>query len=273
MGYRKVIVLIASLLLLFAGLVAQGDGEFVIGYSVEGRKIVGSRVGNGADFALVVTAGIHGDEGTTTLLARALAGYFAEAPERVPPGASIYFLSALNPDGLAAGQRTNANGIDLNRNFPTPDWSPNAYSASAMRRGAGGSAPGSEPEVRALCAWLLSAAKPSARNILIINYHSLYAPGGLVMPGYGDTRKPGAVSLAAAKRSAHVAGYGFLPMWSSPVPLTGESIHWAEANGMPSVDIELPDRKDPRSVPVGKPETTLDTQIRVIGELLAWFCP
>ena len=32
------------------------------------------------------------------------------------------FIPCLNPDGLQLGQRTNANGVDLNRNFPTKNW-------------------------------------------------------------------------------------------------------------------------------------------------------
>ena len=31
----------------------------------------------------------------------------------------LLFIPCLNPDGLQLGKRTNANGVDLNRNFPT----------------------------------------------------------------------------------------------------------------------------------------------------------
>lgn len=34
----------------------------------------------------------------------------------------LLFIPCLNPDGLQLGQRTNANGVDLNRNFPTKNW-------------------------------------------------------------------------------------------------------------------------------------------------------
>ena len=37
-------------------------------------------------------------------------------------GANILFIPCLNPDGMALGTRTNANGVDLNRNFPTKNW-------------------------------------------------------------------------------------------------------------------------------------------------------
>ena len=35
------------------------------------------------------------------------------------------FIPCLNPDGMQLGQRTNANGVDLNRNFPTKNWGKN----------------------------------------------------------------------------------------------------------------------------------------------------
>ena len=35
------------------------------------------------------------------------------------------FVPCLNPDGMQLKQRTNANGVDLNRNFPTQNWGKN----------------------------------------------------------------------------------------------------------------------------------------------------
>lgn len=32
------------------------------------------------------------------------------------------FIPCLNPDGMQLNKRTNANGVDLNRNFPTENW-------------------------------------------------------------------------------------------------------------------------------------------------------
>ena len=32
------------------------------------------------------------------------------------------FIPCLNPDGMSKNTRTNSNGVDLNRNFPTKNW-------------------------------------------------------------------------------------------------------------------------------------------------------
>lgn len=37
----------------------------------------------------------------------------------------LLFIPCLNPDGMAQNTRTNANGVDLNRNFPTKNWGQN----------------------------------------------------------------------------------------------------------------------------------------------------
>lgn len=35
---------------------------------------------------------------------------------------NLLFIPCLNPDGMARNVRTNSNGVDLNRNFPTANW-------------------------------------------------------------------------------------------------------------------------------------------------------
>lgn len=58
---------------------------------------------------------------------------------------NILFIPCLNPDGMALATRTNANGVDLNRNFPTKNWS-----VSAQDSYYGGEAPASEIETKFL---------------------------------------------------------------------------------------------------------------------------
>lgn len=72
-------------------------------------------------------------------------------------------IPCLNPDGYLKNQRTNGNGVDLNRNFPSFDWS----SEHKAPRYFPGASPASEPEVKAVVN-LIQQKKPQ----LIVHFHS-----------------------------------------------------------------------------------------------------
>jgi protein MpaA len=62
--------------------------------------------------SVLVVGAIHGNESAGLSITRLLAA------ERPRPERLLIVLGALNPDGVAAGTRQNADGVDLNRNFP-----------------------------------------------------------------------------------------------------------------------------------------------------------
>ncbi len=90
------------------------------GRSVEGRPIELCRIGRGPKRVLWI-GGIHGTEreGSTATdnLPAALIGN-----SDLYQAVSLTVIRDLNPDGSAAGRRTNALGIDLNRNFPARNF-------------------------------------------------------------------------------------------------------------------------------------------------------
>jgi len=74
-------------------------------------------LGQGQDVAFIL-ATIHGDEPAGTPLVRRLAEYLQQRPNLLR-GRNVVLLPVANPDGMAMGTRSNARGVDLNRNFRT----------------------------------------------------------------------------------------------------------------------------------------------------------
>lgn len=102
----------------------------------------------GAKKILVISL-IHGDETPAGTVGR----YWMERLEGIDPRNSWRVVPVLNPDGVKYKTRTNANKIDINRNFPTKDWASGALenwkrtTHSNPRRYPGAEA-ASEPETK-----------------------------------------------------------------------------------------------------------------------------
>ena len=72
--------------------------------------------------AVMVMAGVHGDEPRGVEVARRLIEKLTKLDEGELGGTRVVVMPLANPDGHALGTRKNANGIDINRNFPTKDF-------------------------------------------------------------------------------------------------------------------------------------------------------
>jgi hypothetical protein len=174
---------------------AQCYTTFSIGASVQGRGITGYKFGGGSSTVLYVGA-MHGDEGNSKYLLDEWINELEGNPDNIPGGRSIVVIPLINPDGFAAGTRTNAHNVDLNRNFPANNWKPNVVMPSGkLLKNGGGKSPLSEPESKALANYVQATAPK-----LTLTYHSKAA---VVVANESGNSVP--VGQDYASRS----GYGF----------------------------------------------------------------
>jgi len=133
--------------ILLAGQVGAAEPRrYVIGRSHRDRRITAYRIGPAdARSRYVVIGCMHGDESAGRRIA-----VHRMLNRRAPDGVQVWIVPTMNPDGLAAGRRTNARGVDLNRNFPSSDW---RLQDKGTRYYSGPRA-GSERETRAMIGFL-----------------------------------------------------------------------------------------------------------------------
>src|SRR5436190_11641551 len=110
-----------------------------LGRSVLGRPIDAVELGDpDNERRTLVVGAIHGNEQAGIPIAKALAAHHP------PEEALVWIVENLNPDGVAAGTRQNADRVDLNRNFPWR-WRPLGAPGDPQYSGP---RPLSEPEAR-----------------------------------------------------------------------------------------------------------------------------
>jgi protein MpaA len=107
----KIAALLVALLVFAPG--ASAARRVVLGHSEQGRPIVAFELGDPASRVKELVVGcIHGNEPAGIAVVQRLVN-------AVPPrGVDLWLVPVLNPDGVAADTRGNADGVDLNRNFP-----------------------------------------------------------------------------------------------------------------------------------------------------------
>lgn len=91
-----------------------------------------------AKLRVLVLGAIHGDELSSASVALHWMRLAQDPMVQMPLPVHWRFVPAVNPDGLLHNppRRVNANGVDLNRNFPTPNWERDAsiYWEKRVRR-------------------------------------------------------------------------------------------------------------------------------------------
>jgi len=171
---------------------------------------------------LLILAAIHGDEDETTVVVSEALRCLAVSDLR----AAVILCG--NPDGMLRGTRGNARGVDLNRNFPTANWSPDPVFYKSRANDARdqtlspGASPASEPETTALIA-LIDRMKPRA----VVTLHSALA--------CVDDSGASPLGRLLADRCA----LPFLTEIGYPTP--GSMGTWASERGLNLVTLELED--------------------------------
>ena len=132
---------------------------FQFGLTTTGLPITAYNFGSEGPRVLIL-GGVHGDEieGVWAAL-----GLLEKFQTKFDFKVRLTLVPMFNLDGVLAKDRRNANKVDLNRNLPTKDWSPNV----ATERYHPGKAAGSESENHALVKFI-DSEKPK----IIISLHS-----------------------------------------------------------------------------------------------------
>ena len=104
---------------------------------------------------ILIIGVVHGDEPQGEDL---ITKYLSET------SSGMLFIPSLNPDGKQLGRRTNSNGVDINRNFPTKNWE-----LTEKDNYFGGESPASEIETKFLIN-VIEEYKPK----LILTLHTPY---------------------------------------------------------------------------------------------------
>lgn len=108
-----------------------------------GNEIVLLSAGQAINTTTLIIGVVHGDEPQGKYLIDEYLKKRKIIANEVKNNPQLLFIPCLNPDGMYLNQRTNANGVDLNRNFPTENWELNE-----KKQFFGGEQPASEIETR-----------------------------------------------------------------------------------------------------------------------------
>lgn len=133
----------------------------------------------------------------------------------------LVIIPCLNPDGKNKNQRQNANGVDLNRNFPTKNWK-----ITARKEYFGGNAPASEIETK----FMINVIKNYKFDAIL----SVHAPFEIV--NYDGRAEK------LAQKISELTGYKVQSDIGYPTPGSFGNYCGVE-RGIPTITLELPETK------------------------------
>ena len=187
--------------------------QITLGKSIKGKEINGYFFGGEKSFnKTIIIGGIHGVEPQSAEICEL---YINEIKDKsFPQDCFLVLIPCVNPDGIELKTRGNANGVDLNRNFPSNGWQSvplannNAYYPGVK--------PASEPETQVIVNLL---NKYNFKKIIAIHTnHTIQFPNPPMVNYDGEQSRELAeeVSAAIGLPSHHDIGYptpGSLGCW------------------------------------------------------------
>jgi hypothetical protein len=235
---------------------------FDIGPSLEGRPILGVRIGAGEDkSAVLVTSGTHAREWVSMMagihvaesfVTRAEETAIAELLEQV----ELIVVPVVNPDGytwsweedrLWRKNRRDGFGVDLNRNFGIA-WGGEGSSGNPQAGNYRGEAPFSEPESVAVRELVEATSQ-------LVGHVDIHSYGQLVLYPWGYTEDPAPADASLTMLATELADALETPHDQPHTPLQGALFYPAAGNipdwmygehGVHSFTFELrPDEADP----------------------------
>lgn len=210
----------------------------IFGYTVERRPLLYFEAGVSDSTKLtLVQCGIHGDELPSPPMCFKLIEEILSGKNKVPKEKRLIVQPLLNPDGMfrESPTRTNAKGVDINRNFPTKDWTKSALAAwkkneASNKRKYPGPQAESEPETEAIVTFI-SSFKPQK----IISVHTPL--GFLDLDAQGGKDHKRRAKFLAINMSKNSGNYKFRNFGFYPGSLGNYA---GQERGIPVYTLELP---------------------------------
>ncbi len=187
--------------------------KLVLGKSVQGKEIAGYSFGDENCFnKTLIVGGIHGVEPQSKEVCEMYVSDIEDKP--FPKDCYLLLIPCINPDGIEANTRGNANGVDLNRNFPSSGWQSTPLAGNNAYYP--GIKPASEPETQIIVSLLKNY---NFKKIFAIHTnHTIQFPNPPMVNYDGEQSRELAekLSVATGLMAHHDIGYptpGSLGVW------------------------------------------------------------
>lgn len=176
-------------------------------------------IGKPSDNNVLIIGVFHGDEPQGKQL---IIKYLRENKQQK----NLLFIPCLNPDGMQNNTRTNANGVDLNRNFPTKNWGEDTSKAGDNPADYyGGTSPASENETQ----FVIDVIEKYQPKLIL----TLHAPYKIV--NYDGPAKE------IAQKISNIIGYPVEESIGYPTPGSFGTYCGVERN-IPTITLELDEK-------------------------------